>query len=61
MSFVKRGFANVFLQMEPTEEHEYLTPTGVGDINIPKGPRNFEKFIAMWALTKASPKPVSSK
>lgn len=39
MGFVKRGHANTFLQIAPDEVWEYLTSTGVGDVNIPKRPR----------------------
>lgn len=42
MSFVKRGFANIFLQRNPVGAHGYLTSTGAGDIAIPKRPRTIK-------------------
>jgi len=42
MSFVKRGSGNVFLQIDATEEMQYLTSTGVGDVNIPSRPRTIK-------------------
>jgi len=42
MSFVKRGYGNVFFQIDPTLVYQYLTSTGVGDVNTPGRPRTIK-------------------